>query len=63
MPNRIANSTFVTQDMPSHEWAVRRMDVIGRIVKKNHDRMEPRVYGVPEKIDTNVAGAPLMQWA
>ncbi len=35
------------------------MDVIERIVKKNHGRMEQRVYGMPEKIDTDVAGYAL----
>ena len=63
MPDRIANSTFVAKGMLSHEWAMRRMDVIDRRVKKNHGSMEPRVYGVPEKIDTDVTGTPLMQWA
>lgn len=28
-------------------------------VAKNHDKMEPRVHGVPEKIDGDIAGYAL----
>ncbi len=71
MPGRIANGRLASKGRLSHEWALRRMSVIEKIkakrergasqllsilyVAKNHDKMERKIHGVPEKIDGQVA--------
>ena len=55
MPGRIANGRLASKGRLSHEWASRRMSVIEKIKAKNHDKMERKIHGVPEKIDGQVA--------